>query len=466
MFSNVRVVAPECQPEHFEGDEAMSTTTTTTPQQSNAEVLTRVGPGTAMGELMRRYWLPAVASTEIEADGDPLRFMLLGERLLAFRDSSGRVGVMDHRCPHRCASLFFGRNEQDGLRCVYHGWKFDVEGNCVDMPNVPSGEKNKEKIKSKAYKTVERNGVIWVYMGPQDQVPPLPMMEAALVPETEVSIRFIQRDCNFLQALEGDIDTSHFGFLHAGHAVPDDFQEDHPMRHTVTNRAPNYHVAETPWGTSYGAYREADGQMAWRVANFLFPVWTQAPNAQFDTHVGVRGWVPIDDEHTMVVLISWKKFGSFSAMPLKNGKLLPGSKPEFEYLPRTTDWLGRWRPVARAENDYEIDRDAQRRNEIFTGIRQVFMQDQAVTESMGRITDHSHEHLVSSDQMVARTRRRLLKAALELRDNGIIPPGVNDPEVMWDARSGAFETPLSMDWQEAYRDKLGKAMRAVEKLSV
>ena len=128
--------------------------------------LTRVGPGTVMGDFMRQYWIPAAKSTELKADGDPVRLMLLGERLIAFRDSSGRVGVMDHRCPHRCASLFLGRNEQDGIRCVYHGWKFDVTGRCVDMPNVPPEQDFKDRVHAKAYPACERNGLIWVYMGP------------------------------------------------------------------------------------------------------------------------------------------------------------------------------------------------------------------------------------------------------------------------------------------------------------
>ncbi len=428
---------------------------------SQSEMMTRVGPGTVMGDLMRRYWLPALASSELKADGDPVRLMLLGEKLIAFRDSDGRVGVMDQRCPHRCASLFFGRNEEGGMRCVYHGWKFDVEGNCMDMPNVPNGDAMKGKVKSKAYKTAEKAGLVWVYMGPQDQVPPMTLMEAALVPDAEISVRFVQRACNWLQALEGDIDTSHFGFLHAGHAQPEDFQEDHPMRHTVTNRAPEYHVADTPWGTSYGAYRkEDDGRMSWRVANFLFPFWTQAPNSDFMTNVGVRGWVPMDDEHTMVVMLNWKKSpGAYTGIPLKNGQPIPGFAPAVEYLPNTTDWYGRWRPKARAENDYEIDREAQRSNEIYTGIRMVFMQDQAVTESMGAITDHSFEHLVPSDQMVARTRRRALKAALALRQENKLPPGVADPEVMRDARSGSFHTPDGVDWQQAYKEKLAQATR-------
>ena len=428
---------------------------------SNSEAMTRVGPGTPMGELMRQYWLPALSSNELKLDGDPVRIVLLGEKLIAFRDSSGRVGVMDHRCPHRCASLFFGRNEHDGIRCIYHGWKFDVEGNCLDMPNVSNGNEIKEKIHAKAYKALDRNGMIWVFMGPQDQVPPYPLLEAALIPEGEASIRFVQRNCNWLQALEGDIDTSHFGFLHAGSAEPEDFQDDHPMRHTVTNRAPEYHVADTDWGTSYGAYRlEENGSMSWRIANFVFPFWTQAPNSDFLTNVGVRAWVPMDDEHTMVVLISWKKStGAYTGMPLKNGKAIPGFAPTIDYLPNTNDWFGRWRPIARWENDFEIDRDAQRQNIIYSGIKMVFMQDQAVTESMGGITDHAFEHLVSSDQMIARTRRRVLKAALSLRDEGKLPPGVSNPEAMWRARSGTFHTEANEDWQVAYENNLNNAVR-------
>jgi hypothetical protein len=298
-------------------------------------------------------------------------------------------------------------------------------------------------------------------MGDQDKVPPLPQLEAALIPDGEASVRFVQRECNWLQALEGDIDTSHFGFLHAGSAQPDDFQEDHPMRHTVTNRAPEYHVTDTEWGTSYGAYRkEEDGRMSWRVANFAFPFWTQTPNHDFLTNVGMRGWVPMDDTHTMVVIIGWSKnSGAYTGIPLKNGKPIPGFAPAIDYLPDTTDWYGRARPRARAENDYEIDREAQRNNEIYTGIRMVFMQDQAVTESMGGITDHSLEHLVPSDQMVARTRRRVLRAAQALRDNGTPPPGVTNPEVMWRARSGSFFTPGDANWQEAYEEKLKAATR-------
>ena len=185
------------------------------------EELTSVGRGTVMGELMRCYWIPALMSSEIVRNGPPLRLMLLGEKLIAFRGSDGRVGVMDHRCPHRGASLFLGRNEEGGLRCIYHGWKFDVAGDCLDMPSVPPPD-FKQKVKARAYRTVERAGVIWVYLGNRAEAPPLPAFEVFDVPEQEIRVSFIQRDCNYLQALEGEIDTSHFGFLHAGHVDIDD----------------------------------------------------------------------------------------------------------------------------------------------------------------------------------------------------------------------------------------------------
>ena len=159
------------------------------------ELLTKVGPGTPMGELMRRYWIPAAMSSELVADGDPLRLMLLGEQLVAFRDSTGRVGIIDHACPHRCASLFYGRNEEGGLRCIYHGWKFDVEGHCLEMANVPPHQDFKAKIHAKAYKTAERNGLIWTYMG-TGEPPALPAIEATLMPAQSVTFNWMQRECN------------------------------------------------------------------------------------------------------------------------------------------------------------------------------------------------------------------------------------------------------------------------------
>jgi phenylpropionate dioxygenase-like ring-hydroxylating dioxygenase large terminal subunit len=424
--------------------------------------LTEVSAGTAMGELMRQYWLPAVQSSELERDGAPLRLMLLGERLIAFRDSAGRVGVMDHRCPHRCASLFLGRNEEGGLRCIYHGWKYDVAGNCIDMASVPPQQDFKQKVKAKAYRTEERAGVIWVYMGSSAKAPPLPALEILDVPDDEVSVTFIQRDCNYLQALEGEIDTSHFGFLHAGHVGPDDVTEDEPVHYTVINRAPEYHIADTAWGTQYGAHRAAgEGRKYWRFANFLFPFWTQAPNGEFDSHVHARAWVPLDDTHTMFCYLRWKRGTSAHTQPqpaFKDGTPIGGTGRGNKFLPNTTDWLGRWRLASNPGNDWDIDRAAQRSNEIYSGIDGIHLQDQAITESMGPITDHTWEHLAPSDQMITRTRRRLLMAARALRDKGVLPPGVEDAEVFRGARSGYLVTDDQSSWQEIYRTQLAAAL--------
>ena len=422
-----------------------------------SEQLTRIGPGTVMGDLMRQYWLPAAKSAEVAAGGDPLRLMLLGEKLIAFRDNTGRVGVMDHRCPHRCASLFYGRNEAGGIRCVYHGWKFDADGNCLDMPNLPPEQDFKQKVHAKAYKVAERAGVIWVYMGARAEAPPFPEIEAVLLPEDDLTIMFAQRECNWLQALEGDIDTSHFGFLHAGSVQPDQVPDDNMLKYQVGNRAPAYHVTDTDWGTMYCAYRPAeDDRTYWRFAHFGFPFWTWVPQGDFNDRVQARAWVPMDNTHTMFVSFTWKQMSR--TPPLKDGKPIPGAVPVLDYQPNSTDWHGRWRPAANAANDYLIDRDAQRNDVIYTGISYIHMQDQAITESMGGIVDHSFEHLAPSDQMITRTRRRLLLAARALRNEAVVPPGIDDPGIYMQARSG--EAVLAADdWQTAYRDRLRHAVR-------
>ncbi len=427
--------------------------------------LTRVGPGTQMGAFMRQYWIPAAASSEIQAGAPPIRLMLLGERLVAFRDKAGQVGVMEHRCPHRCASLFFGRTEDDGLRCVYHGWKFDADGNCIEMPNLTDQQNFQEKVRARAYKTAERNGLIWVYMGEAETAPPLPDLEANLMPEDETDIVFIQRECNWLQALEGDIDTSHFGFLHVGSVQPDDVPEDHPIYGAVINRQPDYHVRDMPYGTQYAAHRPYDdGRTYWRFNNFMFPFWTQTPQGPFPTHITARGWVPMDDTHTMYVAMKWMpqklRAKATAAAPLKNGRPIPGATTQETFLPNTSDWYGRWRLAANASNDYLIDRDAQMRDEIYTGITGIHLQDQAITESMGGIVDHTLERLAPSDQMITRTRRQLLRASRDFAKTGQPPPGVADPGLYRTARCGFFVEDPAMSWTEAYDRHAVTAVRA------
>lgn len=425
--------------------------------------LTCIGPGTPMGEVMRCYWIPAGLSSELERDGPPMRLMLLGEKLIAFRDSAGRVGVMDHRCPHRCASLFLGRNEEGGIRCVYHGWKFDVDGNCLDMPSITPPQDFKHKVKARAYPVRERAGVFWVYMGARAEPPPMPALEILDIPDDEIRVSFMQRDCNYLQALEGEIDTSHFGFLHAGHVDAAALSEDEPILHMVTNRAPEYHISDTDWGTQYAGYRNSGpGSTYWRFANFLFPFWTQAPNGEFLSHVHARAWVPLDDYHTMFCFLWWKHGTSAMTLPqpaFKDGTPIGGAGRGNDMLPNTTDWLGRWRLAANVSNDWGMDRAAQRSSAIYSGINGIHLQDQAITESMGPITDHALEHLAPSDQMITRTRRRLLIAARALKEQGTLPPGAEDAEVYRRARSGYFVSEQNGSWKEIYARQLGAAVR-------
>ena len=426
------------------------------------EDLTRVGPGTVMGEFMRQYWIPAALSSELKPDGDPMRLLLLGEKLIAFRDSAGRVGVIDQRCPHRCASLFLGRNEENGLRCVYHGWKFDVTGQCIDMPSVPAEHDFKHKVKAKAYPTAERNGLVWVYMGAREQAPPLPAIEVSLLPAADMTQQFVQRRCNWLQALEGEIDTSHFGFLHMGSVGLEDLDPDDPLRYTIMNRAPDYHVADAPWGTTYAAFRPADaGQTYWRVANFMFPFWTQTPAGAFPTHLGARAWVPMDDEHTMFLHLHWKASSPSIPLTRRDGISPLHVTRMLDFRPNDSGWYGRWRLDADEDNDWQIDRASQRDGRSYTGIGNIHLQDQAITESMGPIIDHELEHLGPSDRMITRTRRRLLQAARAWRKDGAVPPGVDDPSLYLQARSGFFLSEESLDWREAYARQFAAAARPV-----
>jgi phenylpropionate dioxygenase-like ring-hydroxylating dioxygenase large terminal subunit len=410
------------------------------------ETLCRIGPGTVMGNLMREYWVPALLSSEVPAaDSDPLRVLILGEQLIAFRDTNGQVGLIQNNCPHRGASLFFGRNEEAGLRCVYHGWKFAIDGTCVDMPNEPAESDFKHKVKATAYPTRERGGIVWAYLGRRSTPPPLPSLEGNMLADGEWQVTAIQRECNWFQGLEGDVDTSHFSFLHAGSMDVSTQQPGTFSYYMLADRAPRYSVIDTDFGTMYGAYRDTnDGRRYWRVANFLFPFWTMPPQGMLGHKITARGWVPMDDTHTMFYMAGPKLRRSSSA----------GGGPMSRLHPNTTDWHGRFRMLASASNDYQIDREKQRRNsgmDDFTGIQGIHLQDQAITESEGPIYDRSGEHLASSDMMIIRVRRRLLMAAQALAEQGLTPPGVDDPEV-FGARAGGVFLPQDAEWLQATED--------------
>ena len=431
---------------------------------AESEILTRVGPGTPLGAMLREYWIPAALSSELVADAPPTRLMLLGEALIAFRDTSGRVGVMDHRCAHRCASLFYGRNEENGLRCIYHGWKFDVDGNCLDMANVPAHRRGEAKVRARAYRVAERNGIVWTYMGARETPPPLPCFEASLLPEEDRNLFCVQRECNWLQALEGDIDTSHFSFLHVGAVDFDNADPTNLGRFATLDRAPDYHVADTDWGTMYAAHRPANpGETYWRVAHFMFPFWTIPPDGNFSDHIIARAWVPMDDTHTMFFHCSWKK-NTPGLRKLKDGTPIPGASIGNVFKPNGTGWFDRWRLKANGANDYLIDRDAQRHGN-YSGMVGIHLQDQAMTESMGPIVDHTREHLSVSDVMIARTRRRILAAARDAAA-GVTPPGVDRPELYQGARGGDFISSASVGWLEAYADQMRRSKNPTGALKI
>ena len=395
------------------------------------QFLTQVGPGTPMGELMRQYWIPALQSVDLpEPDGAPLRVRLLCENLVAFRNSDGRVGLLDHVCPHRCASLFFGRNEENGLRCLYHGWKFDIEGRCLDIPNEPPGSKLNEQIRAKAYPCIEKNGIIWTYMGPDPKkAPPLPELGWALVGPTRRGALRYQRDCNWLQAMEGDFDSSHLSFLHL--AFDPKLQNtahekkagiDYYRNLARMDKQPLLEVRDTDVGVMYGARRDADdGKFYWRVTQFMLPFYTSVPG--FGGKNRDKVWVPLDDEHTMVWETHWSSTRELSEEEQKGWKDRVGPSG---FLPDTADWLGRHRFAANGSNDFLQDRQRQR-DLNFSGMENVTpIQDGAMQESMSPICDRTREHLGASDAAIVYMRRRLANAAKEFSKNKI-PPGVENP---------------------------------------
>jgi nitrite reductase/ring-hydroxylating ferredoxin subunit len=417
------------------------------------EALCRVGRGTLMGDLLREYWLPALLSSELpRPDSDPVRVLLLGEQLIAFRDSTGNIGLLQHNCPHRGASLFYGRNEEAGIRCVYHGGKFSADGRCIDMPNEPAESDFKQKVKATAYPTQERGGIVWAYMGPRQTLPPQPDLEVLDEPDVDSNMLAVQRECNWVQALEGDIDTSHAGFLHWGSLDAEDMPDQSWARYALADRHPRYEVVDSPGGRLYAAYRPArEDTYYWRIATFLMPFYVMTPTGVLGLEKRFRAWLPMDDTHTLAITV-----GAPGVRALGNASLLPNG----------TGWYDRFRPRDSLANDYHIDRELQRRDSGsggYTGITSGYMQDQMITESMGGLVDRSGERLGSSDAMIIRTRRRLLDAARLLRSSGTAPAGVDDASV-YAVRSGGVELPRGVNWVEA-TDHLRRARVSHPELS-
>ncbi len=415
------------------------------------DILCRVGPETPMGNLIRQYWIPSTVPSHLlpAPDSPPIRVRLLGEDLVAFRTTSGAVGMIANSCPHRGASLFFGRNEEDGLRCVYHGWKFDTEGNCVDMPSEPAESNFKTKVKARTYPCREVNGIIWTYMGSREVPPPMPDLEFNTAPaEMCFNPQFVFYDCNWMQSLEGDIDSSHIDYLHARLSGDRDQGTGGGFYGFSANpdyEAPYLNTHPMDYGLVYAGKRkwDAEGNYWHRITQFVMPCYTMV--ASGGPTVGVQAWVPVDDDHTVQI-----SFRLSLREPVPADLRLP-SDPYTRlggYLPTTSDPLTRWRSPAHRANDYLLDYEIQRTT-MFSGIpREGKLQDMAVMESMGTIYERTSEHLGTSDRMIIAVRRALLEEAKALRDDGSVHATVDDP-TLYRVRPVEIMLKEGVDWFEA-----------------
>jgi nitrite reductase/ring-hydroxylating ferredoxin subunit len=398
--------------------------------------LAQTGSGTPMGSLVPRYWIPALLSSEIaEPDCPPVRVKLLGERLIAFRDSRGRVGVMDEFCAHRGVSLWFGRNEENGLRCPYHGWKYDVTGQCIEVPSEP--------IESGFCKNcIERGDVIWVYMGPPDQKPPLPNFEWATVPATHRFVSKRTQEYNWLQALEGGIDSVHVSFLHRHDLRSDPLHISKGAEFTRETDA-RFEVIETDGGMVIGVRRPATArQLYWRITQWVMPFHTMIP-PYGDNALNGHAFVPVDDESCMVWCFTHHPTRALSAHELDT--MRQGGGIHVKLLANS------FRPVVNKDNDYMIDRVAQKHHKSYSGVKGIAMQDAAIQESCGPIQDRSKENLVSTDNGVIVARARLRRAALAVMQ-GEAPDGL-DPTTHA-VRSAAIVLPEEANFYQAAADAL------------
>jgi nitrite reductase/ring-hydroxylating ferredoxin subunit len=372
-------------------------------------LLTAVGPETPMGVFMRQFWLPALLEDELPGpDCDPVRLRLLGEDLVAFRDTDNRIGVVAAHCAHRCANLFFGRNEEGGLRCIFHGWKYDVQGNCLDMPTEPDGgARARHEVKIRAYSSVLRGGIVWVYMGPSELKTGPPVFEFVSLPKRQRTAvkRFLE--CNWAQAVEGGLDSAHISYLHSR---TDGQKRSESTRDVALNtwnadRHPVFDIKETRYGMLVGARRDASpDSYYWRITQFLLPFYTMVPpRTDSKDSVGAFYWghafVPIDDHHCW----AW----SLSANPWR------------EYTDQEIEWGGgrngfwgpldeHYHPLRNKANDYLINRRLQR-TASYSGIEGFGDQDACVQESMGPISNRTREYLGQSDRAIVAFRRQVLE---------------------------------------------------------
>ena len=389
------------------------------------ETLCRVEGDAPMGRLMRRHWIPAVLSEQlVEPDGKPVRVTLLGEKLVAFRDSDGRPGMLGEFCAHRKASLAFGRNENCGLRCLYHGWKFDVEGNVVDMPSEPKESGFATRVKHKAYPTREAGGFVWTYMGPPEHMPAFEAPPWAPTPDAKVSIVRIDLPCNWAQIMEGQIDSAHSSSLHSSDMRPargDAAAKDTHWVRPSTDKNPRIQVQVTGYGMRYAAIRRPITDAATkdyvRITAYVAPFTALIPpNSSYNVASVI---VPKSDTGAYFHFIAWGYGDAVIGTEAwrRFCVVQPGVDVDADFAPM----------LRHAANDYLQDREAMK-NGSFTGIPGIPNQDIAMWESMGPIADRTSERLGASDIAVVQFRRLLLDAVRRFED-GAEPIGLAEPRI-------------------------------------
>jgi phenylpropionate dioxygenase-like ring-hydroxylating dioxygenase large terminal subunit len=417
-------------------------------KQEINELLTQTGPGTPMGDLFRQYWIPALLAEELPEPGSPpVRVKLLSERMIAFRDSDGRYGLIDEFCAHRGASLWFGNNEIGGLRCAYHGWKYDVNGQCVEVPSEPDNSNFCAKVKLTSYPLVRIGDVLWAHLGDPATRPPVPEFEWVHVPAEQTYTSKRWQECNWLQALEGGIDSSHVSWLHSAGLRNDPlFKGSKGNEYNMNDMKPFFEVVDSDGGLYVGVRRNAEeGHYYWRITPWVMPAFTMVP-PRADHPVHGHFWVPIDDENCWVFTFDYQPIRALTETEVAAMKA--GHGVHNEYVP------GTYRPLQNRDNDYMMDREAQQRGETFSGIKGIAMQDASLQESMGPIVDRGKERLVSADSGIIKARRKLVQAALDLREKGVTPPGVDPAHHR--VRSAAIVLPK----EQSFLDVASEALTA------
>jgi phenylpropionate dioxygenase-like ring-hydroxylating dioxygenase large terminal subunit len=375
------------------------------------DLLTQVGPDKPMGKFMRSYWIPALLASELPTpDCAPARVRLLGEDLVAFRDSNGRVGLLDEHCPHRGASLFFGRNEECGLRCIYHGWKMDIDGKVLETPAEPAESTLKDKVRHTAYPCKDVAGIVWAYLGSKDKMPLLPDYEwLSMAPENLYVTKSIQ-ECSWLQGLEGECDSSHLSFLHKN------FTGERPRGGGdgdlyAADAAPRLEGIEMDYGVRMLSCRKITPDTIYlRVSSIVVPCHGFIPTGGIKGNpegYTIHSHVPIDDTHSMRYNIHFRR-----NRPIEHSE----RQHEHEIGPD-------FRKIRNLQNNYLQDRERQQ-HDNFTGMGQIFLvHDSFATETMGPIYDRSKEHLGASDITVIVARKFLLNAVRAVA-RGEEPPHV------------------------------------------